>query len=249
MTHPTVLDRVTAADIRTDPYPHIVVDDALPAEVYARLRATLPDSDRIGWVGEKPSNIRLPFSAVRILADARMDAAWRAFAEAHASMAFVVRVLDLFADHWPAIDPPPAAIRAMDWGLLDDPETTDAMLKVDARIELNTAVHGRPSAVRAGHVDTPNRLFSGLFYCRAQDDPTPGGDLELYRWRGAPRDVARFQVGAEEIEAVATVPYAANRLVLFPNHAHALHGVTPRPPTPHERAYVFLTAEVAEDRF
>jgi len=245
----TVLDRATRADIRTDPYPHVVIEDALPADLYARLRATLPASDVIGWVGPKPSNIRLPCSAFRILRDARLDPVWAGFARAHASADFVGRVLDLFEGHWPAIPPSPDAIRAMRWGLLDDPETTPDMLAVDARIELNTPVLERPSSVRSGHVDTPNRLFSGLYYLRAEDDDTPGGDLDLHRWRREPRDVARYEIGADEIEPVATVPYGANRLVLFPNHPHALHGVTPRPPTRHERAYVFITAEVAEDRF
>jgi hypothetical protein len=49
------------------------------------------------------------------------------------------------------------------------------------------------------------------------------------------------------VEAAVTVPYAANRLVIFPQGLHALHGVSPRHPTPHTRRYVFITAELTED--
>jgi hypothetical protein len=86
--------------------------------------------------------------------------------------------------------------------------------------------------VRRGHLDLPNRLYSGLFYMRGADDATPGGDLELLRWKtGTPVDVTRYQIPDDELAVARTVPYAANVFVLFVNSPHALHGVTPRPPT------------------
>ncbi|MEQ8968155.1 MAG: 2OG-Fe(II) oxygenase [Azospirillaceae bacterium] len=252
---PTVLDRARPADIRRDPFPHLVVRDALPAAVYDRLAATRPDSDTVAWAGPKPSNIRLPLSARRILDHPAIDPAWKAFVAAHAAPAFLARVLDLFAEVWPDLPPDPAALARAGTTLLDvtgmpDGEPGDGRVHLDARLELNTPVTGGESRVRGPHVDTANRLYSGLFYLRAADDPTPGGDLVLYRWRGgAVRDPLRYEIPDAEVEAVARVPYAANTLVLFPNHPHALHGVTARPPTPHERAYVFLTAEVVAHRF
>jgi hypothetical protein len=38
----SVLARADRADIRTDPFPHIVIDDALAAGLYERLSATRP---------------------------------------------------------------------------------------------------------------------------------------------------------------------------------------------------------------
>jgi len=257
----TVLDRARAEDVRAEPFAHLVVREALPADLYSRLAATRPNSDLVGWAGPKPSNIRLPLSARRILDHPRVDPVWKAFVAAHTTRDFLTRVLDLFAAHWPALPPAPEAVAEAPLVLLDgtgqaaDPAAGEvaaghSTVRVDARLELNTPVHGGPSRVRGAHVDTPNRLFSGLFYLRAADDPTPGGDLVLYRRRaGTGADPGGYEIAEDAVTAVAVVPYSANTLVLFPNHPGAVHGVTARPPTPHERAYVFLTAEVGADRF
>ena len=59
---------------------------------------------------------------------------------------------------------------------------------------------------------------------------------------------ARFD-GAEleprDVELVATVPYAADTFVLFVNSLAAVHGVTPRQPTPATRMFFNLIGEVA----
>ena len=56
-----------------------------------------------------------------------------------------------------------------------------------------------------------------------------------------------FQLPAESVECVATIPYQPNLLVFFPQGIDAIHGVSVRQPTPHFRRYVFLTAELADD--
>jgi len=42
-----VLRSIARADIRRHPYPHIVVDDCLPRDVYAELARTYPDDETI----------------------------------------------------------------------------------------------------------------------------------------------------------------------------------------------------------
>ena len=38
------------------------------------------------------------------------------------------------------------------------------------------------SSVRSAHLDNLNKLFTGLFYMKQDDDKSTGGDLELYSW-------------------------------------------------------------------
>lgn len=246
-----LLARATKADIRLDPFPHLIVRDALPPEVFEPLRAGRPRFADIGWSGEPPSGQRMPYSAHQFQTQDRFHPLWRELTARMSSSDVLSRVVDLFGDHMPVHAP-----EVWGWvdrnpspkvGLLsrDGFESVDVL--TDARLEITTPVKGAPKSHRRAHLDTANRLFTGLFYLRDADDPLPGGDLGLYRWRAAPRETGRFEIGEDEVELAAVVPYAANTLVLFPNSRHALHGVIPRGPGPFERAYLFFTAEIASD--
>lgn len=250
----SLLANITPADIRTDPFPHVVARDVLPADLYADLCAGFPSFAEIAWNPADrppPSNRRFDKSTHMLQLDERTSPAWVAFSTWHASAAFYAQVVALFADHWPA-----ALRRVMGgdmtglpcrllrrWELLEP-----GMVTLDARIEINTPVTGAGSVSRGPHLDTPNRLYSCLFYLRHPDDDSVGGDLELYRWRQGPTgDIAAFQQPAAAVEHVATIPYRANQMVIFPQGIDALHGVSLRHPTPHMRRYVFITAEIAAD--
>jgi hypothetical protein len=248
---PSVLDGVTPADVRTEPFAHIVIDDALPADAYAELAGCFPSFAQVGWDGPAPSNQRFAMSTfVYNILDTMPDV-WRRFGARHTSREFLRQVRALFAQHW---TPAAAAV----WERLDTAtlglflQDDDADIQCDARAELNTPVTDRPSSVRGGHLDTANRLFSGLLYMRPDGDDTPGGDLCLYR-PAAGVDTARrkdaFAFEPDELVEAVRVPYGANRLVMFPNSPAAIHGVTARALTPWQRNYVFMTAEVADDLF
>ena len=245
---PTLLDRADPAAIRTRPFPHLVIEDALPADLYRALASTRLDCTRI--IGPPPhaSNRRFAWSTRMMLWDERATALWKRFVAVHTGADFVFRVLSLFADHLPDGFPRLSADTPV--GVLERDGHDAFPILADARLELNTPVTGPASSVRGAHVDTPNRLYSCLFYMRADGDDSVGGDLELYRYTGpVPDPVDAFQFRPDQVEAVTTVPYRANTLVIYPNHRFAIHGVTPRQPTEHERAYVFVTAEREQDWF
>jgi hypothetical protein len=46
------------------------------------------------------------------------------------------------------------------------------------------------------------------------------------------------------VERIGSIPYAANVLVMWLNAPYAIHGVSPRQPTPWSRKYVNLLGEV-----
>jgi len=249
----TLLAKATPAEILTEPFPHLVVPDAMPADLYRRFTERMPDYRTVVADADPPSNRRYPCSANRILVDDRLNPLWREFCRVHTGPAFFNAVLDLFRDHIPADNPGLArwlaAHPAPRFGLLNEDGFETADVLCDARLEINTPVR-EASSVRRGHLDLPNRVFSGLFYMRSPDDESVGGDLDLLRWKtGTPAGIDRFQIPDEELEIVKTVPYAANVFVLFVNPPHALHGVTVRQPTAAQRQYFFLTAEVAGDLF
>lgn len=38
----SVLQKATAADVRRDPFPHLILENALPEDLYAALEASFP---------------------------------------------------------------------------------------------------------------------------------------------------------------------------------------------------------------
>jgi len=247
----SLLAGITPADIRLEPFAHVVARDVLDQPTYDTLSAGFPPAPRIAWEGAPlPSNARFELSAwlIQLLPD--MSQPWKEFARVHSSAAFFTEVVQLFRDHWPT--PMTQALGGTLLGhpmgmLARDPFAAARILQ-DARIEINTAVTGSARSSRGAHLDTPNRLFSGLFYMRHPDDDAVGGDLELFRWKRGPVALLdRYELPPDTVECVATIPYRANQLVIFPHGIDALHGVSVRQPTRHTRRYVFVTAEIEQD--
>lgn len=252
----SLLTGLTAADIRHEPFAHVVVPDALDPAFYAELSAGFPSVDRIvaaTITRRMPSNRRYALPAHMVLESDDLPDCWKRFAGLHSDPAFFAEVADLFRDHWPPELLAAAGGRLTGHAmgrlrLFDLPPAEPLHIAQDARLEVNTPVRDRASVVRGPHLDTPNRLYSGLFYLRAPEDDSEGGELLLYRWRRGPvGDIAAYELPPDAVEEVVRIPYRANQLVLFPQNVHALHGVGARGPTPHARRYVFITAEMNRD--
>jgi hypothetical protein len=252
MAGTTLHERLAGATIRREPFPHIVVRDALDPAFYRQLCAGFPPFSRIGWADPRMvprSNAKFELSAAAVMADAAMPQAWRTFAALHSDRAFFDKVVATFDAHWPA------ALRQALGGTLAGhtmerlvrSRPRAARIALDARIEINCPVT-TASSPRGAHLDTANRIYSGLFYLRHPEDDSQGGDLQLFRWRGVPvREGSSYELPAERVDCVVTIPYRPNLLVFFPQGIDALHGVSVRQPTRHLRRYVFITAELADD--
>lgn len=250
----SLLDNVAASDIILDPFPHVFIPDVLDPEIAQKLGEGFPPFSRIGWPGDRPppSNHRYQLSASIMINDEEMPAVWREFAARHSSPAFFEQVVALFQDHWPdalktALG---GSLSGHSMGRILRDEFDKCRILQDARLEINTpvTVAKGPSSSRGPHLDTMNRLFTCLYYLRAPDDDAIGGDLELFRWKTGPvADIDTYQLPADAVEVVKTIPYRANQMVIFPQGINALHGVGVRYPTPHTRRYVFISAEIAEN--
>jgi hypothetical protein len=238
--------------IRLEPFPHVVVSDALEPPHYRQLCASFPPFARIGWDDASMlprSNARFELSAAAMLNDATTPQVWKDFAAAHSDRPFFEKVVVRFDGHWPL--PLRQALgealggHTMERLVRHRPRA--ARIALDARIEINCPVT-TASSPRGPHLDTPNRVYSGLFYCRHPEDDSAGGDLQLFRWKDGPApSIDAYELSPDSVDCVATIPYRPNLLVFFPHGIDALHGVSVREPTPHFRRYVFITAELGED--
>jgi hypothetical protein len=249
----SVLARVTPSDVVREPFPHVVIREALDPAVADQLLAEFPPLEVM--TGGKPygSNQRFGYPASEAVHDPAVTPLWRRFVAVHVSQPFLGELLRLFADDirrtYPAFEQRFGPIESLRAGIRyrDDYRTADVLL--EAQPSVNTPVTATPNSVRAGHLDNPNKLFVGLYYLRHPDDQSTGGDLELYRYTTDRPVFEHHEIDDRYIEAVQTVRYERNTLVVFMNSKDALHGVTVRSQTPTTRLFLNLGAEVSADLF
>lgn len=236
-----LLGRAKHGMVSFDPYPHLVVDEALDESVYARLEREYPGEELIRKGKHVANRDQLTAEEMETLPG--VSELWRRFVRLHTSQAFFRQVAVLFAE---------AVRRAYPW-LPDElgtsleeagcgirrpsaPELPPVCL--DCQPGLNT-VSLAPATVRSAHLDAPNKLFTGLFYLKPPGDTSQGGDFLLYRPRQVPPPFETPSTILEEhLEVAKTVPYGRNRAVFFLNTPWAIHGVSVRDGSPIPRRLV-----------
>ncbi|HTO57223.1 MAG TPA: 2OG-Fe(II) oxygenase [Pseudomonadales bacterium] len=248
-----VLARADATSFHVEPFPHLVVDGALDADVYAALSAQFPTLDVVKRNAERAKNNHLYLLSAREIEAAAISPEWKAFFRYHVSTAFWRSALALVHPHLTALHPrleqiagrPLEAFRTV---VRDYNAPFDEEISLDCQFGTNSPVT-RVSSVRSPHLDRPSKLFNALLYCRAPEDDTPGGELVLYRTIGPLLYADGSSILQTRIVPAKRIAYRANRLVLFLNSPSSVHGVSPRPKTPHVRRYINFLCEFREALF
>jgi len=245
--------RIGPEAVRSEPFPHLVVCDALPAARYEELAAAWPTLEQVAGPGPLDNNRLYKLAAPAVSDNPAIAAPWRAFFAFHTSADFLRRVAAVWADHLDRVHPdfraafgrPLAELRALPRrpGKRGNAANRGADIVLDCQFGMNSPVV-QPTSVRGPHLDNPAKLFAGLLYFRARGDDSTGGDLELYRPRAGQRvRTSGSRVDAASVEVATTVTYAPNTLVMWLNSPLAVHGVSPRSVTGIPRRYVNLLGE------
>jgi hypothetical protein len=249
----SLLARADPARIRYEPFPHVIVPEALDPAWYEELERSFPSFERIAGGRKRKPNKVYHASALEVVDDPEIPKLWRDFFAYHVSGDFFRELAAFWAEairrEYPdlearlgrPLDRLETGPRHPGVGKAPENRARDAVLDVQFSVNSPVETAGR---VRGPHVDRPQKLFAALLYFRRADDDAPGGDLDLYRFRSADHDFdGRLDLDDAHVERFATVPYRPNMLVSWLNTARSLHGVTPRPPNPATRRYVNVMAE------
>lgn len=129
-----LLDRVSK--LETDPFPHVVIENALGESYYQRLLETRPSMWDIlqGTMYRENQRIDLPTE----LAVSILHPVWREFCSYHSSRAFFDKAKAIFGF-----------------------ANTEATLRCQPGVNTPTRTVSR---VRGPHLDNPRELYAGLFY-------------------------------------------------------------------------------------
>ena len=255
---PSILSFATRSDVVTDPFPHILIEDALPASYYAQLAHEYPTFEAMVGRGPYKNNHLYQRSAFELATMPAVSPAWRAFVAYHMSRDFFHEAIELFGQHirqaYPALERELGkplkqfSIGGRRPGKSKDRDAARDEAKIDVQCCFNSPVVER-SSVRTAHVDSRFKLFTGLLYFRDQADDSGGGDLELYHYNPAEAQFdQKSQLLRGNFEVRRTVRYRPNVLVMWVNSPMALHGVSPREITKVPRRYVNFLCETYKQR-
>ena len=192
----SILQNFRGSCLKTDPFPYLVIENALPSDLYERLANSYP-SESLIFENHRhqradatyESNTRYDLPAATVLGDPRLDLGlWRAFTEYHTSQEFLDEVLSKLGDVIERVHPsllpamrkksPTGTPRAGVRNFRDGKDECEIAL--DSQIGINSPVTEQPNSVRAAHLDNPVEIYAGLFYLRHPDDDSQGGNLEIY---------------------------------------------------------------------
>ena len=246
----SILSNADPSMVKLDPFPHIVLIDALPLEYANNLTSSFPKH----LFDLTSNNKRLDISAINVVNSPDISQDWKQFIAYHSSKEFFKEVLRLF-EHSLLLNKNInlATLNNLNTGIRFQDTFDEKDCLLDAQISINTPVRIK-SSVRKAHTDNTNKIFSGLFYLRQSDDDSSGGDLQICDWNHDYSCKKKLQIYKESLSprhysVFDEIPYANNVAVLFLNSLDALHCVTPRDLTVHTRTFVNLVGELPYDIF
>ncbi len=207
---PHVRDAILRAEIHTDPFPHCLVHDWLPADIYDLMLAALPPAV---FFADRPRH-RQQVTVPPVVAPDLSYLVWDFIAREVVTRAAGPALYERFEPH---LDRYIRSLMATseDWhGHVD-------MHSSDGRILLR-----RPGYVIEPHRDPGWGFLTCLVYLAKPGDNKEWG-TQLYRVRGdeqAPDETA-FYVDKSQCELARAVPYRRNTMLVFLNGTGA-HGAS-----------------------
>lgn len=205
----------------TKPYPHAIITEVIPWDVYRQLK--FPElqkrkNTRAGWDLFKGEKRYDEFFA--------QDPMWKRVKDALDSEVFILSICRAFKDELKL-----QGIDAEKLKLIDFTETPAQLQmghiafnkfdhKIFSRFDLQAS---DGTTLRSPHVDHARRLFGGVFFlCDGEEEGMVGGDFGLWRDRQYRGDRI-----PHDCELITTYPVRHNTLYIFLNRNDAFHGPKP----------------------
>ena len=213
--------------VQINPYPHVIIEDALPWDLYEELENTFPE-DQV--LATKPFDDGICY---RMKANVMLDPnfqpeIWRKFAQYHTSAEWFNEVNKLFKFYLPAVLNKKFTedeLGARGWAEDNKNIWTDCQVVMHKPIEEKTS--------RTPHIDNPMEMWAGLLYMPYKNDESTGGEFQLSSVlddvkkvnMNLGRQIYRSNLGP----VVKSDPYKRNTFVMFANNSpNTIHGVSLR---------------------
>jgi hypothetical protein len=224
--------------VQADPYPHVVIEDALPWDLYEQLEREWPEQQLLA-TQPHDNGICYRLKADSMLRPGLVSEAWRKFTEYHTSVKFYNEVKNVFKDYITDLPNIENSLSPRGWDKGNDMIGTDCQTVMHSPIDFSS---------RTPHIDNPREIYAGLLYMPYPKDDSTGGEFQIHRAVGEIKRVNKN--GGREVEIknqgsiVKSVPYKRNTFVIFCNNSSAsVHSVSKRENATLHRRSVNIIAE------
>ena len=224
--------------VQADPYPHVVIEDALPWDLYEQLEREWPEQQLLA-TQPHDNGICYRLKADSMLRPGLVSEAWRKFTEYHTSVKFYNEVKNVFKDYITDLPNIENSLSPRGWDKGNDMIGTDCQTVMHSPIDFSS---------RTPHIDNPREIYAGLLYMPYPKDDSTGGEFLIHRSVGEIKRVNKN--GGREVEVknqgsiVKSVPYKRNTFVIFCNNSSAsVHSVSKRENATLHRRSVNVIAE------
>jgi len=218
-----------------EPYPHFVIEDALPQDVYEQLEKEWPEQQLLS-TEPFDSGICYRLKADEMLKPGKVSNLWKKFTEYHTSIEFYKEMTKVFGELVPHVDDLTLSPRGWDTG--NDKIGTDCQTVMHKPIDFSS---------RTAHIDNPREIYAALLYMPYMDDKSTGGDFQIHETHDNILEVNKNggrEVNEKAGKIVKTVPYKPNTLVVFCNNStRCVHSVSSRKDAVLHRRSVNIIAE------
>jgi len=218
-----------------EPYPHFVIDNALPQDIYEQLEKEWPE-DQLLSTEPFDQGICYRLKADEMLKPGKVSNAWKEFTEYHTSMEFYNEMMEVLGELVPHVEDLTLSPRGWDTG--DDKIGTDCQTVMHKPIDFSS---------RTPHIDNPREIYAALLYMPYKDDQSTGGEFQIHETHDNISEVNKNggrEVNEKAGKVVKTVPYKANTLVVFCNNStRCVHSVSARKDAVLHRRSVNIIAE------
>ena len=237
----SVLQNTNNIQFKSNYFPYIVIDDALPLELYNMLKSKLPTSEKIIGKNEYHENFAYRYNANNSLKDKDISNEWKEFIKYHTSYNFLEEFYNIFGESIKKI------YKAEKEKLFNENNVGIRFEKknhfnLDCQFVINTPTNGNTKVIEP-HLDNPVEFYAGLLYMKDDDDDSVGGNLTTYTFKDKPSFYGKSRVREEKVNLIEEIEYKKNRLVMFLNSPYSLHGVTKRSKTKFYRKYINIIGE------
>lgn len=258
----SLLQNFDKSNFYIDPFPHVVIDNALPSNIYDELEKSVPN-DLFSQADLKLNNCRINIFPDQLKNDLKHKI-WFDFLAYHNSLNFYEEFISIFKNEINKLYPNLINKQKKKFLLKHNVRTMrnkDSAFTIKKGETLFISTYGcntpvkTPTSVQNPHLDHSNKFYFGLYYLRPEKDKSEGGDLVIYRWKDNYSNFKKKNIiftekwnnMHEHVNPVKTIEYKKNSVIFGLNLIDSLHGVTVRQKTNHMRQLAYFAVALDKD--
>ena len=237
----SVLQNKKNIKFKFEKFPYIIIDDALPTNLYEKLSSSFPSSEKIIGKNEYKENFAYRYNAFNSLRDNEIANEWKEFIRYHTSYEFLEEFYIIFKDSIKNIYKveKDKLFNKNNIGVRFEKQNH---FNLDCQFVINTPTSGETKVIEP-HLDNPVEFYAALLYMKEVDDNSEGGNLTTYSFKDKPSFYGKSRVREDNVNLIEEIEYKKNRLVMFLNSPYSIHGVTKRSKTNFYRKYINIIGE------